>query len=225
MDIGKKIREARKAKGLTLETLANQVETDTGNLSRLERGLQGPSHELLKRIMAVLDLELVKSVKDPSMGSSGLLASSLEHLITNVELSDQPTLALKLYPLIEWEDAARYAESSDRVQSGDKKMFLASLENAGADGFWMEVRGDVMTCNGNPSFPEGSRILVLPGAEVISGKYYVVITEAGEQTFRQYIEDAGSKYLRPLNPSYRTVEITGPCRFIGRVIDTKMTGL
>ncbi|MDI2594999.1 S24 family peptidase [Pseudomonas sp. 681] len=225
MDIGKQIRDARKAKGLTLETLANQVDTDTGNLSRLERGLQGASHDLLKRIMSVLDLKLVNSVYDPSMGSGGLLASALEHLITNVELSDQPSLTLKLYPLVEWDKAESWAESPDKLTSGDNKMFLASLENAGENGFWMEVRGDVMTCNGNPSFPEGSRILVQPGAEVISGKYYVVITEGGEQTFRQYIEDAGSKYLRPLNPSYRTVEIFGNCRFIGRVIDTKMTGL
>ncbi|MNP87406.1 hypothetical protein D3C76_1882780 [compost metagenome] len=49
--------------------------------------------------------------------------------------------------------------------------------------------------------------------------------DSGEHTFKQYIEDAGLKYLRPLNPAYRTMEINGNCRFIGRVIDTKMTGL
>lgn len=225
MDIGKKIREARKAKGLTLETLANQVDTDTGNLSRLERGLQGPSHELLKRIMAVLDLEFVNSATDPAMGSGGFLTSVLDHLITNVSLSDQPTLSLKLYPLIEWEQAKDWAESPDKLKLGDKTVFIASLENAGENGFWMDVHGDVMTCSGNPSFPEGSRILVQPRAEVISGKYYVVITETGEQTFRQYVEDAGCRYLRPLNPNYRTVEIVGDCTFVGRVVDTKMTGL
>lgn len=83
-----------------------------------------------------------------------------------------------------------------------------------------------MTCNGNPSFPEGSRILVRPEAEPVSGKYYVVkLLDKDETTFKQYIEDAGNKYLRPLNSSYRTVEINENCFFIGRVIDTKMTGL
>lgn len=83
-----------------------------------------------------------------------------------------------------------------------------------------------MTCYGNPSFPEGSRILIRPEAEIISGKYYVVrLLDSGEQTFKQYVEDAGHKYLRPLNPSYRTIEINGNCHFIGRVVDAKMTGL
>ena len=60
---------------------------------------------------------------------------------------------------------------------------------------------------------------------MISGKYYVVKLENGESTFKQYIEDAGLRYLRPLNPAYRTIQIDGDCKVIGRVIDTKMTGL
>lgn len=60
---------------------------------------------------------------------------------------------------------------------------------------------------------------------MISGKYYVIKLESGESTFKQYIEDAGHKYLRPLNPNYRTIEIDSPFKVIGRVVDTKMTGL
>lgn len=61
MDIGKSIRSARKAKGLTLEQLAHLVETDSGNLSRLERGIQGASQELLTKIMSALNLYIVES--------------------------------------------------------------------------------------------------------------------------------------------------------------------
>lgn len=210
MDIGKLIRSARKAKGWTLDELSHQVETDAGNLSRLERGKQFASKELLGRIMTVLGIELSQA-QDAGM--------------SNVQMALQPSRASKEYPLVSWVIAGEWAESCDNFPPGDADVWLASTENAGEHGFWLDVRGDSMTCSGNPSFPEGSRILVQPEADVISGKYYVVKLESGESTFKQYIEDAGIKYLRPLNPSYKTIQILGDCKFIGRVIDTKMTGL
>lgn len=211
MDIGQSIRKARKAKGWTLEELSHRVETDTGNLSRLERGKQGVSKELLTRILSVLGMSLSLSENES---------------LTNVEMSLQPSRTPKEYPLISWVIAGSWAESPDNFQPGEAETWLPSTENAGSNGFWLDVRGDSMTCNGNPTFPEGSRILVRPEADLISGKYYVVkLLDSGEQTFKQYIEDAGHRYLKPLNPNYRTIEINGNCHFIGRVIDTKMTGL
>lgn len=211
MDIGQTIRTARKAKGWTLDELAHQVETDAGNLSRLERGKQFASKELLGRIMKVLGIELSQA-QDAGM--------------SNVQMALQPSREPKEYPLVSWVIAGEWAESCDNFHPGDADEWIASTENAGEHGFWLTVRGDSMTCAGNPSFPEGSRILVMPEAELISGKYYVVkMMDSGESTFKQYIEDAGLKYLRPLNPGYRTIQIDGECKFIGRVIDTKMTGL
>lgn len=217
MDIGQIIRNARKAKKLSLEQLANQVDSDTGNLSRLERGQQGTTPEKLKRIMEVLGITLAQV----GQGTDSPQDSGM----SNVQMALQPSRGTKEYPLISWVIAGEWAESCDNFEPGDAETWLASTENAGANGFWLDVRGDSMTCAGNPSFPEGSRILVMPEADLISGKYYVVKLESGESTFKQYIEDAGLRYLRPLNPSYRTIQIDGDCKVIGRVIDTKMTGL
>lgn len=211
MDIGQIIRSARKAKKLSLEELALQVDSDSGNLSRLERGLQSTTPEKLKQIMSILGIQLSQQ-QDAGM--------------SNVQMALQPSRAPKEYPLISWVIAGGWAESSDNFHPGDAEDWISSTENAGEHGFWLTVRGDSMTCAGNPSFPEGSRILVMPEADLISGKYYVVkMLDSGESTFKQYIEDAGLKYLRPLNPAYRTIQINGECKFIGRVIDTKMTGL
>ncbi len=211
MDIGTIIRTARKAKKLSLEELAHQVDSDSGNLSRLERGLQGTTPEKLKQIMSVLGIKLSQQT------DSGM---------ANVQAALQPSRSPKEYPLISWVIAGEWRESCEAFQPGDADDWIASTENAGDHGFWLTVRGDSMTCAGNPSFPEGSRILVKPEAELISGKYYVVkMLDSGESTFKQYIEDAGLKYLRPLNPNYRTIQIDGACKIIGRVIDTKMTGL
>ncbi|SCW91890.1 LexA family transcriptional regulator [Pseudomonas sp. NFACC05-1] len=217
MDIGQIIRTARKAKKLSLEELANQVGSDTGNLSRLERGLQSTTPEKLKQIMSILDIKLAQ--QSPATGIQQDAGMS------NVQMALQPTRGPKEYPLISWVIAGEWAESCDNFTPGDAETWISSTENAGENGFWLDVRGDSMTCNGNPSFPEGSRILVQPEADLVSGKYYVIKLDTGESTFKQYVEDAGVKYLRPLNSAYRTIQVDGDFKVIGRVIDTKMTGL
>lgn len=222
MDIGQRIREARKARGLTLEALANQVDTDTGNLSRLERGKQGASQELLTKLFNVLHLGVADVEHIRPKESYPELTYNLDNLVF---MSREENRVKKGYPLISWVRAGEWARSPDNLHPADAE-WINSAENAGANGFWLMVRGDSMSCAGNPSFPEGSLILVRPEADIVSGKYYVVeMLDSGEMTFKQYVEDAGLKYLRPLNPGYRTIEIDSNCRFIGRVIDTKMTGL
>lgn len=46
----KTLREARKARRETLAAVAEAVETDVGNLSRIERGEQMPQRELARRL-------------------------------------------------------------------------------------------------------------------------------------------------------------------------------
>jgi amino-acid N-acetyltransferase len=55
MPLGLAIRRRRKALGLTLQELAKRVDADTGNLSRIERGTQGLSEAMLRRLCAALD--------------------------------------------------------------------------------------------------------------------------------------------------------------------------
>lgn len=55
MPLGPTIRQRRKALGLTLQDLAKRVGTDTGNLSRIERGMQGVSEALLMKLCAALN--------------------------------------------------------------------------------------------------------------------------------------------------------------------------
>lgn len=54
MKIGDKIRQIRKANKMTLTELALRVDSDVGNLSRLERGMQGYSDSLIHKIAEAL---------------------------------------------------------------------------------------------------------------------------------------------------------------------------
>ena len=83
-----------------------------------------------------------------------------------------------------------------------------------------------MTSQTNPSFPEGTKILVKPeGFDLISGKFYIARHRDGEKTFKQYLYDAGTEYLIPLNAAYKPVEIDDDWEIIGRVVDAKIPGL
>jgi SOS-response transcriptional repressor LexA len=182
------------------------------------------NYEKDSREPTLADIELISKVL--GIRPEQLMAHKPVNERSNIAPALQPHRSPQQYPLISWVTAGSWAEAPDNFHPGSADEWISSTENAGAHGFWLTVRGDSMTSNGNPTFPDGSLILVKPEADRISGKYYVVkLLDSGEQTFKQYVEDSGHKYLRPLNPSYRTMEINGNCQFIGRVIDTKMTGL
>lgn len=145
---------------------------------------------------------------------------------TNVGLAVQPTRRAREYPLISWIAAGARAESPDNFAPGVAEDWLPSTENAGPHGYWLIVKGPSMTSPTPPSFPDGTPILIKPeGFDLVSGKFYVAKHRDGEATFKQYIQDAGSAYLAPLNPQYRTIEIDEDWAIIGRVIDAKITGL
>ena len=55
MPLGEALRKRRKALGLTLQELATRVSADSGNLSRIERGEQGLSEAMLRRLCSALD--------------------------------------------------------------------------------------------------------------------------------------------------------------------------
>lgn len=55
MLLGTAIRKRRKSQGLTLQELASRVDADSGNLSRIERGAQGVSEAMLRKLCTALN--------------------------------------------------------------------------------------------------------------------------------------------------------------------------
>lgn len=72
---------------------------------------------------------------------------------------------------------------------------------------------------GQKSYPEGVIIFVDPNKPYENGSRIVARDPiSGEATFKQYIEDAGRKFLKPLNPQYKIIEISGEIHVCGVVI-------
>lgn len=58
MEIGEVIRQIRKTRELTLEEVADKIGADTGNLSRVERGLQNHTPEMIEKLAAVFGVKV-----------------------------------------------------------------------------------------------------------------------------------------------------------------------
>lgn len=56
--LGGRIREIRKARGVTQETLAERIEMSPQHLSRIEGGHQSPSIEMLAKLADTLEVEV-----------------------------------------------------------------------------------------------------------------------------------------------------------------------
>jgi len=203
MTIGATIRAARKAKKWTLERLAHEAGTDTGNLSRLERDLQGANKDLLERILHVLGISL----------TGGILLDS------NVG----ETLNIKgQVPLISWVQAGCWSEVSDIYAVGDAEQWLPCPVTHGPRTYALRVRGLSMY---NPSerhsFNDGDIIFVDPDRDAIHKSLIVAkLTDTQEATFKQLLIEGDQRFLMALNPSWpnRIFNINGNAEICGVAI-------
>ncbi len=77
MNIGDAIRVRRLSKGATLEAIALEAGTNAGNLSRIERGKQRPTLELVEQIARALGTsvaEIYCETEGTKPGSTDLMA-------------------------------------------------------------------------------------------------------------------------------------------------------
>ncbi len=128
----------------------------------------------------------------------------------------------KGFPLISWVSAGQWLEAVEPYKLDEIDEWPETTMNAGAQSFWLSVKGDSMTSPVGFTVPEGMIILVDPSKEAKSGKLVVAkLTNDNEATFKMYVEDAGRKFLKPLNPQYPITEVNGNCTIIGTVVDVK----
>lgn len=193
--------------GVTQDSLAERLGVTQGGLGHWLNGRREPSLDTINRILGELGMPL-------------LVVTATEH--ANVRAVTDPHRAERGYPVISWVAAGAWAESGEPIHPRAAEEFIKSAENAGPHGYWLTIEGESMTSTTGFSFTPGMRILVQPeGFDLISGKLYVAQLASNENTFKQYVRDAGVEYLRPLNPSFRTLEMGPDVRIIGRVIDAK----
>ena len=84
MSLGNAIRQRRKLLKITLQSLADAVGADSGNLSRIERGAQGISESMLRKLCTALDCTPAHLY--------ALSDFSLQPIKNNIQATNQPVV-------------------------------------------------------------------------------------------------------------------------------------
>lgn len=124
--------------------------------------------------------------------------------------------------VISWVQAGRSQPVADPHPPGEGEKTLYVSKKLGDHAYALRIRGDSMeNPQGKPTFPDGCVIVVDPDKHAASGSFVVVrLDDTEEATFKQLVEDAGQRYLKPLNPRYPMIPIDGNATLCGTWVQT-----
>ena len=208
-------KDKMKDLGISQERLGELIGKTQGAVGHWLNGRREPSIDDIAQIMKALGLSEMILLDD------GYVRRPEEVEGDNFTYLS-PHKPTKSYPLISWVSAGQWSEALEPYKLDEIEEWPETTVHCSEGSFWLTVKGDSMTSPVGFTVPEGMIILVDPAVEAKNGKLVVAkLVNENEATFKKYIEDAGRKFLKPLNPQYPITEINGNCRIIGVVVDVK----
>lgn len=206
--------------------LANQTGIDEGTISALiVRDSIRTKYAPALALALGVSLEWLVAGVEPKYKAShesgtenpGLPLSNTPTLRENVAEYSQKT---KKIPLISWVRAGMRDDANDPYSPGAADEWVEFETAPERKGFALRVRGDSMVRADGSGFPEGCIIGVDPLRKPKSGDFVVVrFNNTDEATFKMYIVDGPVKLLKPLNPSYPTLQIPPDAQLCGVVFE------
>jgi SOS-response transcriptional repressor LexA len=188
--VGARIRERREALGLEQWELAKRCGWSQSRISNYERGKRLPIREAIRTLARALEWE-------PSDMFS--------------EEAVEPGGQIRRVPIKHWTGEMKIP-----------KEVVATVEPVSDTAFALRVVGDAMEAqHGRPTYPDGSIVICDPEVSAKSGRR-VIVRLPGQQllVFRELSEEAGKRYLRPLNRQYPVIELPAKAEIIGVVVQT-----
>lgn len=131
-------------------------------------------------------------------------------------------------PLISWVQAGAFAAAVDNFHPGQADEWIPTTVPIHRHTYALRVRGDSMTNPlGDPTFPDGSVIIVEPEAiespDKMVGRFVIAKRISDDEaTFKKLVKDAGQFFLKPLNPQYPTLTLGEGDVFCGVVREKAM---
>jgi SOS-response transcriptional repressor LexA len=195
---GERLRWAREAAKLTQPDLAILCGWDSqSRISHYETGRREPSTDDLRLIATALKGRGVEV-------APGWLQFGDENDNPPALVNVEPGPASTQVPLISWISAGEFAEVMDPLPPGQADEWFPFPARKGRNLVCLRVRGDSMTASYGKSYPDGSIIFVdLDQRSPANGARVVAKLDSDQEaTFKVYIEDAGRRWLKPLNPQH-----------------------
>jgi SOS-response transcriptional repressor LexA len=197
MSIHKRIRDAREAKGLSQQALADAVGVTRSSVQWWERtdGTgTAPKRSQVAKVANVLGLSLAQ------------LVGGDDNILGGPEIRGE-------VPLLSAVQAGSYKLHVDNFHPGDGgEERIATTAPIKRHTFALRVTGDSM----EPDFKEGAVLIVEPELEPQPGDFVIAKNSDDETTFKQLIRDGADWYLKPLNDRY-PIKPLGKAKIVGVV--------
>lgn len=211
-----RFKTRRKELGLRQDQLAKKAGVSQTTISDIERGRNDGSRELvaLSKALKCRAEWLATGEGEKELGQG----ANIFWPDPNTSEGPEPT---GLVPLISWVQAGLFCSSPDLLQPGDAEDWFPAFKKMGPHSYALRVSGDSMTSHspGVKSYPAGTIIYVDPDKAVVNGSKVVARIHDNETaTFKVYSEDAGKRFLKPLNTQYPTIEMTEDMQICGVVV-------
>lgn len=196
-----RLKSKMKELGLTQEELAKKLGVTRSAVAHYVQGTRHPPLKQVIKLAAVLKT-------DPSWLQFGKVQES------TITKSSTKKLANRI-PVLEWNEVATY--SADDSHKNTLEYFSYSHEACYA----IQIKGDSMVSPiiQSISFNPGSYVVIASNKTPEYGSYVIVTgSNKKEALLRQYIEEGGIVYLKPLNPQYPLMRMEKTTKILGVVI-------
>ena len=183
--------------------LANAVECSSGYISELAAGKKEGSESLRRRIAQHFNIEYEEMLR---MG--GWIAEGGDPELFHSEGGKVSNAgAVTRVPLITWVQAGAF-RGVEMYRPENPEDWITVVAPIGENGFALRIHGDSMS----PEFIAGDIIIIDPDCQPYTGDFIVASMGNGEDTeatFKQFVRDGNRIYLKPLNPIYPVLDMTG----------------
>jgi SOS-response transcriptional repressor LexA len=202
-----RIKERMKALGMTQEILARKLGITRGAITHYLAGRRVPPWAQFKKMALVLK-------SDPAWLQYGVISAKA---VTKKEKIVPVSYPL---PLLSWKEAAEPLDLS-KITSYEKTEYVPHIFTDQPRWYALNIQGDSMTSPSghSKSFHAGEIVIIDPDKAAVHGSYVVaLLPKAKEATFKQYVVDGGTHYLKPLNPQYPMIQLDEAAHICGVMI-------
>ena len=216
MSIGSRLRSRRKMFGHTLKVIADHVGVKQPTVSQWEADLMVPRGESLKKLE-----EILKTNSDWILHGKG--NPDARYVLVQPDSQEFKAISLntKRIPVLSWVQAGAWNDIGCDDPAMTCTEWMETSAGVSEHAFALIVRGDSMTNSNNPrSIQDGAKVVVEPifDPEQLNRKIVVAMLEgSSEATIKEFIQDGPVKFLKPLNPTYPSMQVNVNCRIVGVV--------
>lgn len=231
---------ARKQSGMDQSKVSEYLGISVGTLSRYENGRRAIPVVIAQKLARLFNVSsswlltgegpmleesgTLDFLTPPGNKKSSVFGENSDDYMSNSRKPDPPNFEpyqdrnpVIRVPLISWVQAGEWHDPNCQTTPGYADAYEETASTTSKYAFALKIKGDSM----EPEFTDGDIVIVDPERAVTNGSY-VIAKNGTEATFKQYIMDGPSIYLKPLNERYPIKDMTGiEFRVVGVVVEKK----